>query len=182
MLDLAYTNKDALNKQFLKILFNEKYKYYFVSPYLDYELEIENSGWNKLQQVSKNKDGDIIGYFEVKINRGSNNADNVRIINFQNKPSVTFSKDMYTFLSSLFKIFNFNKVSWCVIIGNPAEKMYDKLVKHYGGRIVGMYEQEFKLIDRNYYDAKVYEILKYDYLNYKNNKYCQAKNNQQYCC
>jgi len=163
MLELAFLNKEALSKQFIKIHSDIRYMYYFTSTFLEYEVEIDSSSWSKIQQVSKNKDGEIIGYFSVNINRESNNVSNVRMINFQDKPSITFSKDMHTFLSSLFDIFSFNKINWCVTIGNPAENMYDKIVKNYNGRIVGVYEKEFKFINGKYYDTKVYEILKENY-------------------
>ena len=39
----------------------------------------------------------------------------------------------------------------------------DKMINKYGGRIVGIYRQEAKLIDGEYYDLKMYEILASEY-------------------
>ena len=38
------------------------------------------------------------------------------------------------------------------------------MIDKYGGRIIGIYKQETKLIDGEYYDKKVYEIMRDDYL------------------
>ena len=50
-----------------------------------------------------------------------------------------------------------------MIIGNPIEKSYDKMINKYGGRIVGIYKEDVKLIDGEYYDKKLYEILASEY-------------------
>ena len=49
-------------------------------------------------------------------------------------------------------------------MGNPIEKMYDKYINKYGGRIIGINKQSTKLQDENYYDVKYYEIFREDYL------------------
>ena len=48
-------------------------------------------------------------------------------------------------ISDIFERFNFRKLSCAVVIGNPIEKTYDKLVPKYGGRIVGLEKEEVKL-------------------------------------
>ena len=57
-----------------------------------------------------------------------------------------------------------------MVIGNPIEKSYDKMVKKYGGRIIGTYKEDVKLIDGEYYDKKLYEILSSEYFNAINSK------------
>jgi len=52
-------------------------------------------------------------------------------------------------------------------MGNPIEKMYDKYINKYGGRIIGINKQSTKLQDGNYYDVKYYEIFRDDYLRLK---------------
>ena len=71
-------------------------------------------------------------------------------------------------IKDIFEKFNFNKMNFGVVIGNPVEKSYDRLVERYGGRIVGIKERETKLFDNQYYDVKEYEILKENYLRSKN--------------
>jgi hypothetical protein len=44
---------------------------------------------------------------------------------------------------------------------------YDRLVKKFGGRVVGVYKDDCLLIDNKYYDYKTYEIFKDEYMKYK---------------
>jgi hypothetical protein len=58
-----------------------------------------------------------------------------------------------------------NKLSYCVVIGNPIEAKWDKLTKEFGGRVIGIKEQDVVLQDGKLYDIKEYEILARDYFN-----------------
>lgn len=70
-----------------------------------------------------------------------------------------FGKDVMTAIRDIFEKYRFNKLNFTVVRGNPVEKTYDKLIKRYNGRIVGIKEQETKLIDGRLYDVKEYELL-----------------------
>jgi RimJ/RimL family protein N-acetyltransferase len=67
------------------------------------------------------------------------------------------------FITDLFNKNGFNKINFCVAIGNPAEKMYDKIVRKYGGKIVGIFKNDVRLWDGKIYDTKHYEILKEEF-------------------
>ena len=67
-------------------------------------------------------------------------------------------------LIDIFEKYNFRKLSFYVVVGNPIEKSYDKMCERYGGRIVGVKRKNTRLIDGKYYDEKLYEILKEDYM------------------
>jgi RimJ/RimL family protein N-acetyltransferase len=90
------------------------------------------------------------------------------IINFTDD-IITIGKDLRQAIKDIFEKFNFHKLSYCVVVGNPIEKAYDKLTPKYGGRIVGVERQHTKLFDNKYYDVKRYEILREDYINAKKN-------------
>jgi hypothetical protein len=113
--------------------------------------------------VSVDKDDKIIGYFSAGISRQTNNVTNIGAINFYNL-NLIFSKDFYIFLTELFTKYNFNKIEWRVVIGNPAEKIYDKIIQKYGGRVVGTKHETTVLQDGTYCDEKEYELFKKDYL------------------
>ena len=54
-------------------------------------------------------------------------------------------------------------MNFSVVIGNPIEESYDKMIAKYGGRIIGIYKEDVKLTDGEYYDLKTYEILASEY-------------------
>ena len=56
------------------------------------------------------------------------------------------------------------RIEFNVVCGNPIEKSYDRMVKRFGGRIVGTRKRVAKLLDNQIYDDKIYEILREDYL------------------
>ena len=82
---------------------------------------------------------------------------------FRSKPNLIFAKDLKQFLTNIFEKFQFRKLSYCCFVGNPVEESYDKMTLRHGGKIVGIEKEHFKLMDGNYYDCKLYEILKKDY-------------------
>ena len=79
-----------------------------------------------------------------------------------------FGKDLLKAIQDIFERFNFHKLTFSVVIGNPAEKSYDRLCAKYGGRILCIQKEETKLEDNKYYDVKRYEIMREDYMKARN--------------
>jgi len=162
MLRPAYIYQSKLQEEYNKTIFNDKYKYYNFVNYWDYIIKLTESSWNDIEMVSIDKDDNVLGFFRANISRESDKIQSLGIINFYDKNFV-FSRDLYQFLVDLFDKYNFRKIEWTVVVGNPAEHMYDKVINKYGGRIVGIKEKGTKLIDGLYYDVKLYEIFKEDF-------------------
>ena len=162
MLDLAFKHREALQQKYLKVALNsDRYKYSVATNWLSYELKLDDNNWNKLEFVSINSQNEIIGFLKCDINRAVHYAHNLRIINFEEKPNFLFSKDLKEFIIDiLFLKFRFNKLQFTCVVGNPIEKTYDRLIAKYGGRIVGIYEKDVRLIDNKIYDLKLYEITR----------------------
>jgi len=74
-----------------------------------------------------------------------------------------WGRDLINVVANIFEKFAFRKLLFSVVVGNPIERSYDRLIQRYGGRIVGTYKDHCKLMDGNYYDSKLYEIFKEDY-------------------
>lgn len=91
----------------------------------------------------------------------------LNIINFEDEPSMTFTMDMGQALTDIFEKYNFRKLNFYVVVGNPAEKSYDKMIKRYGGRVVGYRKENTRLFDGKYYDEKLYEVMREDYFRKK---------------
>lgn len=46
--------------------------------------------------------------------------------------------DLGQALQDIFEKFKFRKLTFCVVVGNPIEKSYDKMINKYNGRIIGI--------------------------------------------
>jgi len=167
ILKLAFTYKDKLQSTFQNIVFQNKFKFYNYSNYWDCNLKLSEDSWNDIELVSVDNQDNVIGFFRASIIRTSEKVSSLGIVNFYDK-NLTFSRDLYQFLKELFEKYNFRKIEFNVVIGNPIEKMYDKYIDKYGGRIIGVSSKSTRLHDGIYYDVKHYEIFRKDYL--KNRK------------
>ena len=165
MLDLAIKHKEELQKKLVDTWFTDKYKFVHANTYCEEE-KIEDDTWNKHQFVSVDKDGNVIGYIRYNVSRSDNSCHGLCIYNFSDNKA-TFGMDLGRALQDIFDKFKFRKLTFCVVIGNPIEKSYDKMIKKYNGRIIGTWRKEFKCYDGEYYDKKSYEILREDYLESK---------------
>lgn len=150
-----------------KAFFEERNKFYFASGYKA-TLDIPEHNWDSMQFVSL-KDDKVIGFMHLCIDRTLYSVSSLRVINYY-QPNPTFSTDFAQVLIDIFEKYNFNKLVWNCVIGNPAEKMYDRICKKYNGRVVGIFENEVKLLDGKLYHQKYYEILLENYKESKNKK------------
>lgn len=174
MLEIAQLHESELKEKFHHTWFKDKYKYYYADTFCS-EFKVEPDTWNKHQFVSlyhndyDPEDIEVIGYIEYDINRRTNNVHSLAAINFSDYK--TFGVDLGRAVCDIFEKFKFNKLNFSVVVGNPIEQSYDKLVEKYGGRIVGYFEKEVKLIDGKYCDEKLYEITAENYFKSKENNY-----------
>lgn len=167
MLEPAIKYRDQLEKLQYNIWFNDKYKYWNCDTYYQ-SMQIDTDTWNRHQFVSVYND-EVIGYISYNVSRSDNNAYSLSIINFSDN-TVIFGVDLSRALKDIFEKYRFRKLNFTVVVGNPIEKSYDKMIKKYGGRIVGIHKDDVKLINGEYYDRKLYEILASEYFNAVNNK------------
>lgn len=172
MLEYAKKHETKLRELFLEIVFDKKYMYYNNSVYYN-EHKINESTWNNHDFVSLDKDGNVIGYIVYEIDRSTGGVLGFAIINFsENK---TFGKDVHQAIDDIFCKFQFEKLEYCVVVGNPIEQTYDRLTKKYGGRVVGTQIKHRKLIDGNIYDLKIYELFKEDYMRNRPNYFIKKE-------
>lgn len=161
MLDVAIKHKDRLTERFRETWFQDKYKYWNYANYFE-EMPIADSTWVEHQFVSLDSDGELIGYIGYKIDRSNDFVYALNIINFTDNKAV-FGMDAGQVLRNIFEKFHFRKLFFSVVIGNPIEKTYDKMIERYGGEIVGVHKEHVRLIDGKFYDEKLYEILEKNY-------------------
>lgn len=155
MLKPAQLYAEELTKKFLEITYNDKYKFYN-SGWMNKYVPSEDT-WNMHEFVCIYR-YEVIGYISYDINQRSQNITNVRIINFSNE-KFAFGIDVRNVIKDIFLKYKFNKINFCCYTANPAMLMYERFIKKFGGRVVGVYEKESRLSDGLYYDLKAYELL-----------------------
>ena len=162
MLKPAILYKEALAEKAKIVLMEpEKYKFMELCNYQSYNTFTidEVDEWSKIKRVSVNADGAILGYMGCSVCRQDSSVAGLLFVNFDlTKLSVTFVRDMEAFLQYLLRMFR--KVSFVCVVGNSAERLYDKVIEKYHGRVVGVKKQEALLQDGQFYDLKLYEIVK----------------------
>lgn len=162
MLDIAICHQEEIKQKMRRIWFEDKYKFFNYTPhYSDYTSSEDT--WEQHEFVSMDESGEVIGLISYKVERQANYCYGLAITNFsENK--FAFGVDLEKALKDIFTKFNFNKLKFSVVIGNPIEKAYDKAIKRYGGKITGIEKQETRLMDGKLYDVKRYEIMRSDYI------------------
>ena len=95
----------------------------------------ENDDWSKHQFVSVDNFDDIVGYFEVTIERTCHFVHSLNSIRFLRvkKYDILFAKDFKKLFLLLFCHYKYNKINFDVCVGSPHEPMYNKFVENYGG-------------------------------------------------
>jgi RimJ/RimL family protein N-acetyltransferase len=166
MLDVAINHKERLLERFRGTWFKDKYKFWNCTNYYEDE-SIEESTWQRHQFASVDADGEVIGYIGYRIDRPNELACCLNIVNFTENRAV-FGMDAGQAIRDIFERFHIRKLTFSVVIGNPIERTYDRMIEKYGGRIVGIQKQQYRLIDGKYYDEKLYEIMSDDYFSKRN--------------
>lgn len=161
MLDIAIRHKEELIERFRAVWFDEKYKFWNYSNFYE-EWEVAESTLERHQFASLDSEGHVIGYIAYGIDRNNDYVYALNIINFSDN-RIAFGLDVGRALQDIFEKFHFRKLCFSVVVGNPIEKSYDKIIKKYGGRSVGIQRAHVKLMDGQFYDEKLYEVFAIDY-------------------
>lgn len=161
MLKPAQDYKEESERKMRETWGLEKYKYYHSNSYFS-PIGIEDDTWNRMQFVSVNPSGEVIGYLGYEINRECRYVSNLAICNFTDDP--IFGVDVREMIKDIFEKYRFRKIDFYVVTGNPVKYQYDRMVDRYGGRVVGIRKEHIMLQDGKLYDQKLYEILREDYM------------------
>lgn len=163
MLAPAICYKQELIEKYNKTWFNPKY-FYFHYGYGSGLNISKNNCWSHQFVSLSNITNEVIGYIFYDISPNSHKAYNLAIVSFNDIPNFEFGKDVKQAVEDIFLKYNFNKLTFSVIQGNPAEKSYDNFIKKYNGKIVRILKYEIELQDNKLYNEKLYEIFKNDFI------------------
>jgi hypothetical protein len=159
MLDLANNHLDDMNRLTKLAATDIKYKYLNFDSYAMIEYTPLKDTWKGIHYVSINGSGEVTGYIKVSIERPYPRAQIV----IMNTKGLVFMADLLTLVEKLFNESLFPKLTFSVLIGNPAEKIYDRFIANHGGRVVGIYKKHETNLIGEICDLKLYEILKEDF-------------------
>lgn len=170
MLDYAIKYESKLKELYLSNVVGNPFYDYWNSDYYNFNLTINNSDWTDIQKVSI-FDNKLYGYLAATIDRQCSIVTGLSVYYlYSNTLSVGFIRDLIKFIDDLFMIENASKIKFYVIVGNPAERMYDKFISTHGGRIVGYYKNDAIIKGHGLCNKKLYEIMREDYLLSKEKK------------
>ena len=164
MLDNAWNHREELKRLYSENIMRPENRFYNNSSYYAYELDIHNTNWERLQMASLDTEGRPLGYLMAHFDRGSGYVSNIGAFRFLSEASPVFSRDLAAFIKKLFVEYDQHKIEWSVVIGNPAESIYDKFCARTGGRIVGTFHDHVKFPDGSVHDEKMYELFKEDFM------------------
>lgn len=163
MIKPAILYEQEIIESFKNIFFDDKYKYFYYSGYGI--PEIENHTFNHHQFASVDNENKLIGFIYYELDRECNAARTLCIINFTDD-YITFGMDLIQVIKDVFEKFNFHKLTFNAVDGNPAKDKYTKIIERFGGRIIGIKKEDI-LLRGKYHDKILYEILKSDYEKHK---------------
>ena len=109
MLKLAIEYKEELEKKFLEIAYDDRYKYY-QGRYIDLSDKLFSNTWKAIQYVSINKKKRVLGFFQVSVDRTMHSVSNLHAVKFTKSKNEVFTEDFKIFTDSLFTKHKFNKV------------------------------------------------------------------------
>lgn len=164
MLKNAYLYEKDIKEALYAIWYDPKYQYYFMGPWHgEFGLDHEHGDWDCRSFAVLNHDNKLIGYMGYHIDHETNMATNFGAINFSDDIA-TFGAALKQCIDDIFIKFGMNRLEFSVVVGNPAEKGYDKLINRYGGRILCTRRQVAKDMAGNLKDDKSYELMREEYL------------------
>lgn len=168
MLDHAAKYHERVRERFLEVSDDMRFQFAFGGSYRDAFKPVEST-WNGRQYVSVHS-GDVIGYFAYSIDRDSDIVYGLQIVNFTYQVNPVFSKDLASFLRDIFEKYKHRKLRFTCMTDNPVLPSYKRICERFGGRVVGTYKQEDKLLDGEYHDRVIFEVLRSDYMEARNGK------------
>ena len=157
MLEPAYLHRNILPDLCIRAKLRPDAAWYSQGAWNNYEIQVAANDWAVIQRVSVGPGG-LYGMLTADIDRDSVQVSELGALTF--KPgSATFARDLARFMAMLILDLGMERIGWSVLVGNPAEVLYDHAIARYGGRVVGVQRRRILRPDRTFVDRKSYEII-----------------------
>ena len=167
MLKNARNYEQELQKKLRDTWYDLNYQFYHSSSYHS-DLKLEDEC--RYDFVSVNSKDEIVGFFSYRIDREVNSVRHFGAISFDQN-SVLFARDMAQAIDDIFNKYNFNRMEWYCVDGNPILDSYKRFCEKHGGIIMAHEHECVRTLDGQLRDSWGFEILKKNYINIlENNK------------
>lgn len=155
MLVPAQLYKEELKRKLVACWYQPKYQYYFAGEYNEHNIG-DNAYWRR-DFVHLNSRGEVDGYFSHNYNDATKSMSGFGLVSFSDNGALLV-KDVIKYMKDLFEL-EAQRAEFFAFVDNPATKVYDKLIKKYGGKVVGRLTRS-AYFNGKYHDCIIYEILK----------------------
>lgn len=154
MLYPAQLYKEELKRKLISCWYDPEYDYYFLGDYHEFSVP-DNTDWRR-DFVHLNKNGEVDGYFSYYYNEIAKSLSQFGLISFTGNGGAL----MLDCIRHIDKLISegLHRAEWWAVVGNPACKIYERLIERYGGHIAG-YMHDCNYFGGKYYDSVMYEIL-----------------------
>ena len=154
MLKPAQLYRDELKQKLMECWDNPKYDYYFNGEYQEFDVPTDRY-WRS-DYVCINSKGEIVGYFAYCRNDIARSLSHFGLISFTDNGALL----MHDCIARIDKLVSegLHRIEWWAIVGNPANKIYEKLIRRYGGTVTG-HMHDCYYFGGKYHDSIMYEIL-----------------------
>ncbi len=162
MIKAAKNYEDVIRHKMRDTWFDLDYQFYYSDSY---HSDIRFDDETAFEFVSINaKNNEVIGFVSFRINRDINGVRQFGAISFD-RGNLIFTMDLMQIIDDIFFKYNFNRLEWCCVDGNPALESYKRLCESHGGEIVAHEHDCVRTIDGQLRDCYTFEILKKNYVN-----------------
>lgn len=160
MLDIAKKHEKEFQEKYIETWYDLQYQYYRDSSG-DRIPQLADNCYDRRDFVSLNDDGEVIGFISYFFNDVNSTASQFGIISFD-IGNREFAKDVLQVIADIFFKFHLDRIEFWCFDDNPATNGYRAFIKRFGGREVGHLRRSCKLMDGNFHDSVIFEILRED--------------------
>lgn len=154
MLYPAQLYREELKRKLISCWYLPKYKWYFLNEFREFNVP-EDTNWRR-DFVYLNKEKEVDGYFSYHYDSVAKSISQFGLVSFTDDGTSL----ILSAIEHIKGLINngLHRIEWWAVEGNPANKLYEKLVKKYQGEIVARLH-DCHYIDGRYYDSIIYEII-----------------------
>lgn len=135
-----------------------RFRWYQITSSAPHLLDLDTSDWARIERASVSGAGETLtihGFMSASIDRECNTVSQMGAFSIREK-SPTYLRDLLRFIEHL--QCRFDLVRWGVVIGNPAERIWEAAAKRLGGGPVGVFRRYALLSTGEAADMRWYEI------------------------